>query len=275
MEFNTQQVTLHPSLMGLADEVIIAPVGDLQLGARGADLDKFKRHIDWCMKHDAYMIGMGDFVDVVSPSGQKKLAVADFYESVMDVLTEAAYKKLMVLLDVLKGTEGRWLGFHDGHHKWLFGTTKEGKKQTTDSLLAEALVAPFLDWSAVTTLTFKKSKLTAQIHSTHGNASSVTMAGPLTKMEQRAVSFPDVDIFLEGHCARKVGYPRDGLVRRKGKMASRRRIYCTTGGFCRGYLEGSTTYVEQALMRPLNMGAPLIFVRPIEEEGRLDMNLSL
>lgn len=275
MEINQQYVCTAPSLMGFADEIILAPIGDLQLGARGADLDKFKRHIDWCMAHEAHMIGMGDFVDVVSPSGQMKLDVADFYESVTEALTDHAYKALETISDVLRGTEGCWLGMHEGHHKWKFGQEVDGTPITTDTLLAQRLGCPYLGWSALTTVHFDGTDLECNIHSTHGNASSVTMSGPLIKLERRAETYPDVDIFLEGHCARKAGYPRDSMVVRDGKLVSRRRIFALTGGFAKGYLIGSTTYVEKALMQPLNLGAPLIFIRPIDSEGRLDLNISL
>jgi hypothetical protein len=275
MKANHKTLTLSPSLMGFADEVILAPIGDLQYGAAGADLDKFKRHIDWCYEHHAYMLGMGDFVDVASPSGQKKIVFADFYESILTVLSEDARRNIEVLMSILRGTEELWLGLHEGHHFWNFGTDYAGNRYTTDSVLADMLGCPFLDWSAITTLSFEGSDMVAKIHSTHGNASSTTMYGPLGKLEKRSESYPEVDIFLEGHCARKAGYPRDPLIERDGQVKAVRRIFALTGGFCKGYLMDSTTYVEKAQMQPLNLGAPLIFIRPIDAEGRLDMNLSL
>ena len=49
-------------------EVLVLPVGDLQLGAPGADLDRFKRHIQWGIEHDAYFLGVGGFADLSPPS---------------------------------------------------------------------------------------------------------------------------------------------------------------------------------------------------------------
>jgi len=276
MEINRKEIKLAPSLMGMDyPEAIIAPLGDLQYGAMGADLDKFKRHVDWCMEHNAYFIGMGDMVDVASPSGRMKIVNAGFYESIIGALEDHAEQAMNVVLDVLKGTEERWLGMHRGHHYWDFGTDIDRNHQTTDTLMAAALNTPYLDWSALTVLTFDSSGQECQIHSTHGSGSSVTMSGPLLKLEKRSITFPEVDIFLEGHCARKAGYPKDALVTRNGQLYSKRRIFALTGGFAKGYLVGKTTYVEDALMTPLNLGAPLIFVRPVDAEGRLDLNLSL
>ena len=42
------------------EETTIMPIGDIQLGAQGVNLEKLKRHLDWGMVHGSYFIGMGD-----------------------------------------------------------------------------------------------------------------------------------------------------------------------------------------------------------------------
>ena len=268
MEINTRTVKLSPSLFGLEPEMILMPVGDLQHGAPGSNIEKMKRHLDWGMKHNAYFISMGDMVDTASPSERRTLQKVEFHDSTRISMEENAQKKLEQVEDALDGTEGRWLGWHRGHHYWPFASGK-----TTDQLLADRFGGPYLEWLSMLTLTFESSSRIAKILSTHGAGSSSTMTGPLRQAEKLEISWPEADIVLVGHHSRKIGYPIDRLYTREGKIRSARRIVALTGGFCQGYLTGSTTYVEEALMQPLNQGAPIIFIRPMDEEQRLDMSL--
>ena len=51
-------------------EFILMPIGDIQYtGTRydTADIDRLKRHIEWGITHDAWFLGMGDYIDFASP----------------------------------------------------------------------------------------------------------------------------------------------------------------------------------------------------------------
>ena len=63
MQINTITLPLQPSLFGLEPEPLLMPVGDLQHGAPGANIEKMTRHLDWGMEHGAWCISMGDMVD--------------------------------------------------------------------------------------------------------------------------------------------------------------------------------------------------------------------
>ena len=268
MEINKATVELRPSLFGLSPEMLLMPVGDVQHGAPGSNLDKMKRHLDWGMEHHGYFLNMGDNSDTASPSERRSLARVEFHDSTRIALEEKAEEKLEEIEAALNGTEGRWLGWHRGHHFWEFA---DGTN--TDTRLAARFGGPYLQWLSMLTIKFPGSKLEAKVLSTHGQGSSSTMTGPLKQGEKLMASWPEADVVLVGHHSRKVGYPIDPLVDREGKIRSKRRILALTGGFCRGYLEGASTYVEEGLMQPLNQGAPIIFIRPMDSEKRLDMSL--
>lgn len=285
MELYEIGVNTQPSLTLPWQETILMPMGDLQYGAEGADLDKWQRYIEWGMKHGAYFIGMGDYVDVASPSGRQKLRNADLYDSVKDALNDSAARALEKVWSTVRGTEGRWIGLHEGHHFWDFGNG------TTDTILAERLKAPFLGTCAITQINFRnddhKRAVKAQIWSHHGEGSGVTMAGPLNKLEHMMSRFPSVDVFLLGHYSRKAAYPVDALVPVYGKnprLIAKRRILAITGGFMKGYNVGNRhdgraqgSYVEKGLMPPTNLGGVVIRMRPVhtEYEDRLDLNVEL
>ena len=110
----------------------VVPVGDVQLGAGGVDLDTLRRDIERGLEHDAWFIGMGDYVDVASPSGRRKILAAGFYDSVVSALEGKAEEHIDEFLKVVEGTEGRWLGLLQGHHYYEFG---DGTTSDTRSAL--------------------------------------------------------------------------------------------------------------------------------------------
>lgn len=287
MELTEVQVETQPSLTLPWQEMILMPVGDVQHGSSAADLDKFKRHMDWGMKHNAYFIGMGDMVDMPSPSGRQKIKNADFYDSVTDALTEKAEEHMEDVYQVIKGSEGHWLGMVEGHHYWDFGGGV-----TTDTILAKKMDCPFLGTCGIVQVKFKGEgrgvrQVSCQIWAHHGEGSGVTMASPINKLERMMSRFPTVDIFLLGHYSRKVGYPVDALVPKFGKnprLVAKRRILAVTGGFARGYEVNSRkngrpggSYVEKGLMPPTNLGGIVIRARPVHtsNEDRLDLSIEL
>ena len=263
------------------------PIGDIQYGSESCAFDKFKRHMEWGVKHNAYFIGLGDYLDVASPSGRSKIRNADFYDSVHDAIEDRVRQQLEDFYAAVKGTEGRWLGLVHGHHYYEFldGTT-------TDILLAQRLRAPYLGTCGIIQVKFKRAtnggtQPCMQIWVHHGQGSGMTMAAPLNKLEKMLSRFPTIDIFLLGHYSRKVAYPVDALVPvfgTKPKLVAKRRILACTGGFARGYTVGAGTkryghprggYVETGMYAPTNLGGLVIRARPVHSasEDRIDLSV--
>jgi hypothetical protein len=267
------------------EETTIMPIGDIQLGAQGVNLDKLKRHLDWGMMHGAYFIGMGDYVDVASPSNRAALRATRLYDSVQDMIEDGAARAVEDVLKVLSGTEDRWLGLLEGHHLYEF---KDGT--TSDTRIAQALRAPFLGTCAFIRLHFRRhnsdSRRVCTIWCHHGSGGGNKVASPLNKLENLLPYF-DADIYLMGHMSKKVAAPIDQLYMSEGKNSKlryRTKLLAGTGAWLQGYMQGSKdgnnprgSYVEQAVMNPTALGGIIITVRPVhhQDTDRLDLNVSL
>lgn len=272
------------------DEAKIMPLGDVQLGAEGCDEDRFKRHVEWGMKQDAYFLGMGDYVDVASPSNRLKIKQAALYDSVNEALEEQAQVAIERFLKLVKGTEGRWLGLLSGHHYWEF---QDGS--TSDTRLAQAMKSAHLGSCAFVRLQFagrssSKGGLTCTIWCHHGQGGGIKQGAPLNKLENLIGAF-DADIYLMAHMHKKVGGMIDQLYMTRQapfKLRHRTKLIAGTGGFLRGYLQGSKqgkvasgNYVEKAMMGPVALGGILIKVRPVRDQtdgnddARLDIGVEL
>lgn len=285
MELYEKTVDTQPSLTLPWQETLLMPISDIQYGGQGSDLKKLKRHIEWGVAHGAYFTGVGDYLDVASPSGRSKFKKSEFYDSVQDAMDARVEQHLEELMEVLKPSRGRWLLLSKGHHWWEFGENSQYAGFNSDQVLADFLGCPVSESAAITQVKFRDERghraVAAQIWQHHGEGSGVTMASPLNKLERIMSRFPTVDIFLIAHYSRKVAYPVDTLVPVFGKnprLRAKRRILACTGGFMKGYEVGSRpSYVERGMMPPTNLGGLLIKMRPVhsENEDRLDLSVEL
>ena len=255
-------------------ETLIIPIGDIQLQANRdvVDLDRLKAVIEYGVEHDAWYIGMGDFVDSESPSGRSSLRAAGFYDSVHDGLDLIAEQIEDELMSILKPTKNRWLGILEGHH---FHIHSDGT--TSDQHFAKFLEAPFLGTSAMINLSFQPdnnsaAKPSVVIWAHHGRAGGKLLSTPLNQLEHVVKAF-ESDIYLIGHHHRSVAGKLSRLYpmfnQRHSWLKAKDIIIACTGSFLKGYMEGSQAegraaglYPEKAMMNPLALGAIKLWIRP-------------
>lgn len=268
------------------EETIIMPIGDVQLGAEGCDTEKLKRDIDWGMSHNAYFLGMGEYLDIMSPSNRQKVKSIALYDSAEDLIEEATRDKIGDFLKIVRGTEKRWIGILEGHHYYEF---RDG--HTTDTIIAQWLEAPFLGTCAFIRLRFATSdglsRVTCTIWCHHGAGGGQKSSAPLNKLENIMPYF-DADVYLMGHQHKKVGAPIDQVYmtrKRPHKIQYRTKIIACTGGYLIGYMQGVSQgrkyprggYVERRMLSPVSLGCILLYIRPVKTNDvyRLDMNIGL
>ena len=268
-------------------EVLIMPIGDVQIGVPACDTDRLKRHVEWGLEQGALFLGMGDYVDIASPSNRRALKSVKLYDTVLSAVEDKADRDVRAFLDAVQGTEGKWLGLLEGHHYVEFadGTT-------TDTRLAQALATPFLGNCAFVRLSFlcpgskKASSITATLWCHHGAGGGARAGSPLNKLEPVVIGF-DADVYLIGHQHKKVAAPLDQLYMTKSRaprLEQRTKLIACTGSFLKGYCAGSRssgraggTYVERGMMMPLSLGGIVVKIRPVaaREGKRLDINVEL
>ena len=258
--------------------MLLMPVGDIQYdGPDGAaDLPRLCRHLAWGVAHGAYFIGMGDFVDFMSPSNRDRLATAGLYDTATSIIDRAATTLEDEILALLAPTRGRWVGLLQGHHYFshLDGTT-------SDTRFALALGAPFLGDCALMRWTFRHESggsvnVKVWAHHGHGGGSILPTAG-LNKLYHQKVRYPNVRLFLMGHVPQLGHVLTDGLdITDRGEphLLHEDTHYVLTGGFARGYLEGNQFagrsqggYAEKRMLPPAVLGGAVITLTPETHTG--------
>lgn len=254
--------------------IVVAPIGDLQwAGRRGPTaLDTLKRHIDRCLKLNAYFIGMGDYTDFLSPSNRQRLRGAALYDTALDAIDDAALDLVQEIFHLaLRPTKGRWLGMLEGHH---FAALETG--ETTDQRLCQLLNARHLGTVAYVRLQFDiggtRSNVTLWAH--HGVGGGQSRGAALNKLASIASGWEGADIFLMGH-TNKVShdkfprpYPR-WHGREAPDLVHRDIHLVNTGGFNKSYIVGATQgrvprdgYAAKGAMNPVSLCAPIIHITP-------------
>ena len=255
------------------EPMIIAPIGDIQWsGKRGStSADLLKRHIDKCMELGAWFVGLGDYIDCFSPSNRQRLKAAAMYDTAEDVIDDKVLELVFELYEnFLKPTKGRWLGLVHGHH---FAQLRTG--DTTDMRLCEMLGARFLGTCAYIRTIFHNgpSKFTVTMFVHHGCGGGIKMSAPLNKIEN-LLPYWDADIFFLGHMTKQVAAPVNRITPRWVGLGApdlvHKKVYMVgCGGFSKGYdyvvKQGQVPmggYVEQKLMNPTSLGAPIVKITP-------------
>jgi hypothetical protein len=271
-------LTIEPRRRVIAhkwEEMRICYLGDMQYAgkkAHGTALGQLKDKISEEVERGAYFIGMGDYIDFLSPSNRQRLRSAALYDTAEDVIDEKSMELTQELYELaLRPTVGRWLGLVEGHH---FAQLKSG--DTTDMRLCEMLKAPFLGTCGVLRINFsagtRKMGVTLWVHHGHGNGQ--TGYYPLARLSQFSASQEGVDAFAIGHTtklghllANRMGYRWN---KKSGKAYHRTIHLIGTGGYSRAYVEGAKQgrvprggYAEQQMLGPAVIGSPTLIIRPV------------
>jgi hypothetical protein len=257
------------------EELILAPVGDIQYGSPNCDVAKLKRHIDYGVKHDWTFLGMGDYLDHFSPSNRRALAetrAGIAHEDLIQLLDDAITGRVEDLAAILDAGEARWLGLVYGDHGW---TLADG--QPADALLARKLKTNILGFSSLLHIMVGDCPLPLRIFAQHKSGGPSINPTGKTLALQRTMAAYNADIYLQGHSHLKYGVPvpERELVRKGGKdyLASRTRILGVTGSFLESTIPNqrdahgwpSGSYVEQAGLNPVETGGLVITCKPVQE----------
>lgn len=257
------------------EQTLLIPLGDIQLQTNpdAVDISALKRTIQFGVDNNAYWIGMGDMIDMESPSNRRALHSSGFYDSVVDAIDAKAEELEQQIIDLLLPTKGRWIGLHEGHH---YHVHQDGT--TSDTRIAHALDAPFVGDAAYSRIEFKPPNngnhgaIGFNIWSHHGEGNGQSAAAGLTKLERLTRGF-EADIFLMGH-THKIAHTIVQTVRpvwgtQKGSLHHKYIHLVSTGSYLKGYVAQSKRdgragglYPEKKMLNPLTLGSARIWFRP-------------
>jgi hypothetical protein len=244
----------------------IATIGDIQWSGEDGPTatDRLRRYIDKALDREAYFVGLGDYIDFMSPSNRDRLMKAGVYKTSLGMIREKAEDlTVQVYEKILKPTRGRWLGHVHGHHLYEY----EGWH--SDVYLGELLNSPYV--GTVAFLHNKRSDFTIFLY--HGTGGGGLPGNSLNKLYHKNAEWPCAEVYCTGHNTKLATAPQSRPFIKWGNRNSEHRmehrdVYLVScGGWSKSNIQGNRVggrpegdYAELAGYGPSPLKAPIITV---------------
>jgi hypothetical protein len=262
------------------DSLTLIPIGDIHLGSPACDSQKLSETIKWVLgRPDTYVIGMGDYADLVVRQDLKRFTGSCVSEDMRDWLDGILNQQRRLVVEKFKplAEAGRLLGLAEGNHE---ASIKKHHSYDIMKDICSMLETPYLGYSFFYRLTLKKKNLGVKrnliIYGHHGFGGGRKPGSSVNRLLDSANSY-DADIVLSGHDHQKLGkrHIRLGVTQNgEPRIVHKPVVLARTGTFLKTAINGHTTYSEQFGFPPTDTGVVRIDVRIKGRQKELDIHVS-
>lgn len=259
---------LHDIRIKTSEPLTIWFIGDVHIGAAGADERDFQRTIE-LIKADknARFIFMGDGTDCITPldarfNGEN---LHPRFHTSLDHLPQAQVDYLLSLLAPIRD---RCIGYHGGNHELKIKTSTRGYDPLFDyRVFFPAETADLGYGYAITRITYEAASThTIRLLTQHGFGGATTDGARLTRLKRMAVTWHDCDVYAMGHTHKLTVDIAPALtVPARGEMrvVEKTRVFLLTGCYLRGYQQGVAGYAEMRGYDAMTLGSPYVRFRDV------------
>jgi predicted phosphodiesterase len=240
----------------------LIPIGDIHIGAKGCDLTRLRRLVDWMKERERTLwIGMGDYADCIN-FHDKRFDPATIDPSFLPYLDNLVPEQFRRLNEILHPIKEKCIGLHAGNHE---ETIRKWYNYDITQQFSNDWGVPNLGYSAFTRLNFENNSHRERITvwSQHGAAGGRYKGGKINRLQHVMRCF-DADVYLYAHTHMKDVFDETvlyaGGTSKQPRVMQRRKVGALTGSFLRGYVEGCTTYVERFDYPPNELGVVKITI---------------
>lgn len=264
----------YPIPVKVNQKFILIPIGDIHFDTEECDRERLADLIKWIDDQEkagsvVRLLGLGDYLDFLSPSNRSRLAAAELYETSRGKIEQKMWADVKEFSAFMSPLRGRFLGLLTGHHVYRWGVEKESKEwvgRTSDEWIARQLRADFWgDGVALIRLLLPHNQHLDML-AYHGSGGAQTPGGRVQKRMRFSEIAPTAHLVITGHDNAKLALARSGLDYEKGSI---KRYVIGSGSFQRAYLSGSEAgYAERGGMVPCDLGVVPITINVVERRGR-------
>lgn len=246
----------------------LVPLGDIHLGHRNFDEDRFYKTLEWVKNEPhAVVLGMGDYADCINAKDKRH-----DYNSI-DMRYISPDKQYEQITRDFMEIKPKIVGLLDGNHDYSFW---QRHNHNYVDAMAKALDTEYAGISAYVRLNLRritsneKSPVQAlNIYAHHGWTGARTDGYKVKTIQDLASIFPGLHCYLMGH-VHQIGEapPVVSLyVDQNSNIREWTQRYVFTGSYIKGYEEGVGSYVEARGYRPTSLGSPIIEIKPNRIDG--------
>lgn len=237
IRLNRQTLKVKPG----KDYAEVVFIGDVHYGSPQCDQDRFLAMVDYCVKHNIYVMLMGDLLETAT----RHSVGAGVYEQ--DTIAEEQHEQMVTWLHPL-AEKGLILGAHIGNHENRI--YELGGFNVTKAMCRE-LSIPYLGHACWNLFTVEGEKYS--IYSLHGRTGSRFDGTALLAIERISTSF-FCDLIAHAHAHKCIN--SSVLIQRvlNGVVKEFKKFLLITGHF----LKYDGGYAQTAGMSLAKLGAPKV-----------------
>lgn len=218
-------------------------------------------------ERDTYVVFVGDMIDAHRPSMRERLshvyADADRQSAACEADDDHRESLEAGIIADLKPVAHKILGAVDGDHFVLYQNGRTSTQHILDTLgIPEAYLGRRMGWIYLTIQKTSKNKNYAsfKIFVRHGKGSSTTIGTDMNVLMRQSTGFI-ADLYVGGHTHKKWVHSEPFLdITKTGKIFEKPIGWARAGSLLKGFLEGQTTYAEEAEYQPLHVGYPDVYI---------------
>ena len=236
--------------------------GDVHAGVESFAEDKFRAFVkDAAAIPNAYFIGMGDYLDFASFSGNKRLNSGDLHETEEEWINSRIKKDCDEFIEMLQPLKGRIIGMIGGNHQFSMSNGK-----TTDQYIAEKLETTYLGWLSVISISFGTLRVKGSNHcrifACHRARGGRLLGSSINGVVDMANVINNCDIYAAGDDHKRHVNTRPVLQVKPANLSAtgftikeKRQYFVRSGSFQRSYVKDTSGFAQSKLMYPVDLGA--------------------
>lgn len=215
--------------------------GDVHLGHPQCDERRAKEMLEYCLKHNIYIIGMGDMLECGT-----RFSIGDsVYQQMLN--PQEQMEEMLEWLQPL-ADKGLILGLHEGNHEQRI--SKDGGLNIVKNMARE-LKVPYLGYTMWHYLRVGKQGYV--LYTTHGKSGAKFKHSKM-KVVTDLAAFVEPDVVAMGHVHENlVTHFKRMYYDSKAKTVKERKIFLILTG---AYLAYDGSYAQDAGMPPAGLGSP-------------------
>jgi len=250
------------------DKIYLVGLGDIHLGHAGCDKLKLIQTIDYIKTNPhCYWVGMGDYAECINMNDKRFDAQSIDPQFTIKDLGDLVKKQYQIIKKLLLPIRDKCIAILSGNHE---ETVRLKNYRDIATGLAEDLKLNYLGYSGFIRLKLKRTvkdkthSIVYLIYVHHGWGSARTSGAKVNRLDNFTKGF-DADLIMIAHEHKKVIAPPVTMLsvplRGKKALVERKRIAVMTGGFLRGYQEGTQSYIERKGYNPSDLGVVRVILK--------------
>lgn len=256
---------------GRSDSFDLMPIGDVHLGPKNCDIDKLQETIEYIrVRPQARWIGMGDYSDFINYT-DKRFDPKDIDKSFWGCMDDLHMAQAREIIRLFKPIKSKCLGMLTGNHEEKIRLYYHND---VHNYICCELGVPDLRYNAIIKWVFQRksggsrSSRKVVIWAHHGFSCANSDGGAINTLINKSKDF-EADIYLMGHCHRKVISNRHKLILSDSnppRILEKKQVFGVTGTFYNTYAQDCMSYAEKKAYSPTPTGVIKILVQPFRKK---------